>query len=132
MHYSVRKIGAIVALILCLAGCGNKASQYTVVGMVTYQGKRVIQGEIVFADAKNAIPAAVGKIENGKYQVSTLAGEKRIRITAAKETGKIIEGPMGVKYPERMDLIPPKYNSASTLTRIVEAKANGILDFQLE
>ncbi len=132
MDHFRQNIGTLIFTILCLAGCNNQPGICVVAGSVTYQGKPIAKGEIVFADAKNIAPAAFGKIEDGKYQVSTLAGEKKIRITAMQETGKTIDGAMGVKYPERVDLIPPKYNSATTLTRVVEPKARGILDFHLE
>ena len=122
----------LAAGIFFFPGCSSEPKQYVVTGEVTYRGQPVVQGEIVFADAKGSGVAAGGKIKNGRYQVRMLPGDKKVRITSAKETGKMIEGAMGVKYPERIDLIPAKYNSATTLTRTIAPESGSSLDFRLE
>lgn len=122
----------VIACILLLVGCSRGPQPVVVSGNVTYRGEPVREGEIVLADEKSEAPAAVGKIDNGRYRVETLPGEKRIRVTASKETGKVIEGAMGVKVPERVDLIPAQYNTASTLVRTVDAKGSAIVDLSLE
>ena len=43
----------------------------------------------------------------------------------------MLEGAMGAKYPERVDLIPAKYNSATTLTRAITPESSTV-DFRLE
>ena len=113
-------------------GCNFGPPSVVVSGTVSYQGEMVRQGEIIFADVQSTAPAAVGKVEDGRYRLETLAGEKRVRITASKETGRIVEGAMGTTYPEQVDLLPPEYNSASTLVRTVEPKKECVLDFQLK
>jgi len=121
----------VLAGIFSLSGCSNKPKEYVVSGEVTYQGQSVVQGDIVFADAKGSAAAAVGKIKDGRYQVRMLPGDKKVRITSTKETGKMLEGAMGAKVPERIDLIPPKYNSATTLTRTITPESSTV-DFRLE
>ncbi|HTN76649.1 MAG TPA: hypothetical protein VL096_15425, partial [Pirellulaceae bacterium] len=60
------------------------------------------------------------------------AGEKIVRITARKETGKTTEGGMGVKVPETIDLLPAKYNTNSTLKYSVLPAGQNKADFSLE
>ena len=119
------------ACLVLFCGCGGGPRQYTVTGEVSYEGQPVAEGEIVFADAEGSGPTATASIENGKYEIKTIAGKKKVRITATRETGKIIEGAMGAKYPERVDLIPPKYNTATTLVRTVDPNGDRVLDFRL-
>ena len=121
-----------IAGILLLIGCNRGPQPVVVSGKVIYRGEPVREGEIVFADEKSGGPAAVGKIDNGRYRVETLPGEKRIRVTATRETGKIIEGAMGAKYPERVDLIPAQYNTDSTLVRTVKPNEKAVVDLSLE
>ncbi len=134
MKYNYYRLSfhAILVGVFLFPGCSSEPKQYAVTGEVRYLGQPVARGEIVFADANGAGAAAVGKIKDGRYRICMLPGEKKVRITAAKETGKMIEGAMGVKYPERVDLIPPKYNSATTLVLTVEPDGDGVFDFRLE
>jgi hypothetical protein len=122
----------VLAAILLAGGCSRGPAQSKVTGNVTYQGQPVAQGEIIFADDRGGVAPAFATIADGRYELQTVAGKKTVRITASKETGKMIEGAMGAKFPERIDLIPPKYNTASTLVRTVEANGECVLDFPLD
>jgi len=127
-----RSFSLFVLGLVSTAGCSSEPKQYVVSGEVTYKGQPVAQGDIVFADAKGGTAAtAAGKIKDGRYQIRILPGDKKVRITSTKETGKMLEGAMGAKYPERIDLIPAKYNSATTLTRTI-APESSTVDFRLE
>lgn len=130
MDVLLRGFCAAACILIC--GCGGGPKQFTVTGSVSYQGQPVADGEIVFADAQGTGPTAAAKIENGKYTIHTTAGEKKVRITATRETGKIVEGAMGAKYPQRVDLIPPQYNTATTLVRKVGPDGDLVLDFPLQ
>jgi hypothetical protein len=44
----------------------------------------------------------------------------------------MIEGAMDVSYPERADLIPPQYNTATTLLRTVDPQGDQAIDFYLD
>jgi len=114
------------------AGCSSEPHTYPVSGSVSYQNEAVIEGTIIFASADGAGPTAVARIENGRYEILTTAGEKRVRITATKETGRMLTGAMEQKYPETVDIIPPKYNTATTLVRNVDPDGDLIVDFLLE
>ena len=121
-----------IALSALLSGCDSGPKQYKVSGKVSYQGEPVAEGDIFFAASDGASATAAGKIHNGRYELLTTAGKKTVRITASRETGKIIEGAMDQKFSERVDLIPAKYNTASTLERTVDPSAGLTIDFELE
>jgi hypothetical protein len=112
-----------------LSGCGGPVSCH-VSGNVSYQGEPIKDGQIIFAAADGL--TATAAIINGGYELDVAPGEATVRITASKETGRMVKGAMGAEIPERIDLIPPKYNRASTLKRTVDAKAEQTLDFELE
>lgn len=137
MVTSLTKVGglltyALAASVALLSGCNDGPTLHTVSGEVSYMGKPVGQGQIVFADANDRGPTAHGPIQQGRYSVETTAGPKQVRITATEETGKTIEGAMGATYPEVVDLIPPKYNSATTLRETVDPGGSLVIDFPLE
>lgn len=130
--YFYRFASVLVAVgILSPGGCNRGPTQYVITGEVTYQDKPILEGEIFFVDVKGNDPTAVSKIENGRYQLQTVAGEKRIRITAMKKTGKMIDGPMDAKYPECVEIIPAKYNTATTLIRTIPPADKPTLDFRI-
>ena len=113
-------------------GCSKGPTVYTVSGEVTYQGKPVESGDIAFADAARSDRTASGTITDGRYSLQTTAGKKLVRITATKETGKMITGAMDATYPEIVDLIPEKYNTATTLEITVDPGQSTKGDFHLE
>lgn len=118
--------------VLLIASCSGAPRLYTVSGTVTYQGKPIPLGQIVFADAAGNSPASAGAIEQGSYTLETTPGAKSVRITATKETGKMIEGAMGAEYPEVIDLLPEQYNSATTLQANIAPDRPLVVDFALE
>lgn len=122
----------IVVALCCLAGCSSSPREVLVSGTVTYQNQPIESGEIIFADAAGSAPSAYARVTGGKYEIRTLPGAKQVRITATKETGKILEGAMGAKVPERIDLLPAQYNSSTTLTCTVSPGTNPPVDFKLE
>lgn len=131
LHYCPFAFILLIVGVLALGGCNRGPTQYVIAGEVTYQDQPVLDGQIFFADVKGNDPTAVGTIEDGRYKLRTVAGEKRVRITATKKTGKMLDGPMGVKCPERIDVIPAKYNTDSTLVRTVPPADKPTLDFRL-
>ena len=122
----------LFAIIAVIVGCDRGPKQYEITGNVSYQGQPVIVGEIILEDLSGVEPTSFSVIENGHYELWTTAGEKRVRITASVETGKMIEGAMDVSYPERVDLIPPQYNTATTLLRTVDPQGDQSIDFHLD
>ncbi|QDU29212.1 hypothetical protein ETAA8_43190 [Anatilimnocola aggregata] len=112
------------------AGCSLGPRLYQVTGTVKHQGEPIAKGQIQF-EADNPGDVGVCPIENGKYSVKLTAGEKTVRISAPRETGKFTEGGMGAKIPELVDL-PAKFNTASQEKRTVEANEPQTIDFDLQ
>lgn len=80
---------ATLSVLLGLAGCGGSApsvsgskTEATVTGTVTYKGKAVTTGEIVFDPAnirRKDAPMATAPIgEGGAYTIQTLEGENTV------------------------------------------------------
>ena len=120
-------MGLVVALLGMCAGCGSKLA--TVQGNVTFDGKPVEQGSIVFEPADGAGPVAGGTIEKGTYRLAgeggVVPGKKLVRIIAVRPTGRKIEAgpptPPGTMVDELRPYIPAIYNQQSTLTIEVPA-----------
>ncbi|QDU31857.1 hypothetical protein ETAA8_70180 [Anatilimnocola aggregata] len=103
----------------CLLGCGG-SGQKAIRGEVSLDGEPVDGGSIMF------VPAAAGKsgsaaIVAGKYSVPAeddlLPGTYRVEIVWNKPTGKQIPAnDPGMLTDERLQVIPDKYNTQSTLS----------------
>jgi hypothetical protein len=127
----LRNVCVVAIGLAVLGGCGGHSKQYDISGTVTYQGQPIAEGQIVFVDAKGVEPASAGPIIGGTYHLRTTAGEKRIRITATRKTGEMLDDGNGARYSKRVDLIPPQYNTATKLTCTVDPRRELIFDFRL-
>ena len=113
----IRVTATILALPLAavLAGCAGERL-YHVSGIVTYQGKPVPAGQIVFepdASAGNKGPAAFAKIKDGHYDTSlgdsrgTVGGPHLVRIHGRDgiPRGELLNGlPLFRDYQTKIDL----------------------------
>ena len=109
----------LTAYFLLLAGCGPEHPETAgVTGKITYQGKAVTEGKIMFYPESGR--AAVGTIsEDGSYQLTTfdegdgaLLGKHRVTITANQVTG----GPAQPKtFKEELALATQKSSPHSGL-----------------
>lgn len=123
---------ALLALAsVALAGCSNEPPQFEISGAVTYQGQPIADGQLVFEDETPAQGKWSAPIKDGRYKLKATAGAKLVRLSASKETGRILEGGMGAKVPERIDILPPQFNTQSKEKRTVEAKQPQTIDFNL-
>lgn len=127
-------------LALVFSGCGKPASM-RVWGQVTWEGKPVEGGSIVFSPVEDTPgPSTGANIVDGKYDVAEKGGPRpagvyRVEITGVKKTGKKITPPKSEGnqlVDELAPLIPPEYNTRSTLkvTISLDPKQNEI-DFNL-
>jgi hypothetical protein len=119
-------------LLALLAGCSSEPRQYEVIGVVSYQGQPIADGQIVFEDEAPAQGKWPGQIKDGRYTLKATAGPKLVRLSASRETGKMLEGGMGAQVPERVDILPPKFNTQSEEKRTVAAQEPQTIDFNLE
>lgn len=114
-------------LLLPLAGCGAAGPKlYEVTGTVTFDGKPIPDGDIIFA-ATDTISEQAGKIENGQFLVLATAGNKQVRIFATREAefDKVMNAHVRVPY------IPDRYNTKTTLTADVTASGPNKFTFDL-
>jgi len=124
-------------------GCGNGKLKYTtatVDGTITYKGKPLESGQIQFipdsVPQQGRVPGklAFSKIENGRYQIPTergaTVGKNRVEIVSYRETGKESRVEDSITK-DTVQILPPKYNTDSTLSADVKTGAN-TLDFDLE
>jgi hypothetical protein len=129
MHSRSFAFLAIVAL--AFVGCSNEPRQFEISGGVTYQGQPIADGQIVFEDEAPGQGKWPGTIKDGRYKLKATAGPKLVRLSASKETGRIIEGGMGAKIPELIPILPPQFNTQSQEKRTIEAKQPQTIDFNL-
>jgi hypothetical protein len=124
-----RPLGLLFLLAAC-AGCGS--GLVTVEGDVTFDGQPVEQGTIVFEPADGAGPSAGGSIEAGAYRLSgesgVAPGNKTVRITATRKTGRQIEA--GPPQPPGT-MVDETETVQQTFTREVTAGGAGRHDFEL-
>lgn len=127
MH--LRNLIAVFGLAVCFfAGCTQGPARepnprYVVTGTVTLAGEPITEGEIIFQSAEDAtagIPPAIGKIENGNYEVKAAPGTKKVSISV-----KVPDGPADVTgLQPTKETIPAKYNAKTTLTADVTEGEN--------
>jgi hypothetical protein len=123
MHLRIVAAGFVVAMLL-VAGCGERT--YKVSGTVNFDGKPVENGTIVFEAADGAGLANAG-ISNGKYELHSKIGKKKVVISAFRK----VPGTEKDQQPPLEAYLPAKYNTESTLFREVTATDNRF-DFNLE
>jgi hypothetical protein len=123
---------------LLQSGCRHPAeTQAAIEGEVQLDGKPIERGMIQFLPMQGvAGSAAGGEIVGGRYRLSgntgPAIGDNRVEIRANRKTGKMIPQPFPKRgtMEETVEAVPPRYNSASTLT--VEVKpGDNTADFPL-
>jgi hypothetical protein len=123
-----------MVFLLSLAGCSASDGLYSVTGQVTYKGKPLEHGSIVFVSPKAR--QITGDIERGEIvRVSTIkeddgiaAGEYMVGITSRDQSEK---------YKDSMtspSIIPIRYADASTsgLKATIEPNNKNVLRYELE
>lgn len=121
-----RKIAVGFALSwVAMLGCGPASSRVEVLGDVTFEGKPLDEGTIVFVPLDSTPgPSAGASILQGKYQVPQTGGllrnaRYRVEITALAKTGRMIPSAMREgtpRYELAENFIPEQYNLRSNLT----------------
>ena len=109
-------------------GCSEPES--VVSGKVTIEdGQPLKEGDIIFEDVENKVPAASAKIVDGAYTIKVQPGKKTVRIIATRP-GKKIDPVMGAAPRESM--IPEQFNEKSKLTADVTAGKHEGVNFEVK
>jgi hypothetical protein len=133
LHYLVRatvacSLAAAVAGVLVLSGCGGDSGpqRYNVSGSVTFDGKPVPAGSVLFEPDRskgNSGPAAAVKIKDGKYDSKidgkgTVGGPHVVKITG-------MDGVPQEDFPDGTVLF------AEYSTTVDLPKGDGVQDFDV-
>src|SRR5260370_41928529 len=104
---------AFATLLFFVLGCGaGGPAMYRVTGTVTFDGRPVESGEIIFVPVDKGVAPDAGRIDNGAYDLLVKAGKKRGEIRASRPGLGGEPNPMGPVY---QDYIPEKNNTRTTL-----------------
>ena len=141
---AIIRLAAVACLAACI-GCGPSRPEMAAVhGRVTYQGKPVVEGTIVFYPEKGR-PATGTLAPDGSYRLTTfdandgaMLGRHHVTIEARRITAPMMQGEaageeVGVYGPPKVEwLLPEKYagRDSSPLTAEVKPGDNTI-DFDL-
>jgi hypothetical protein len=123
------RVRTLVILVLGLAGAGlagGCARTASVSGEVTVDGQALEKGTISYAAAEGTDAPAQAAIENGRYQLRTTAGNKRVQISAPVVVGKRREynGPDAPTVEVTKENLPERYNTKTELTFEVKPGSN--------
>jgi len=120
-------VATFLGFVSCL-GCGKSGPEQAVVrGRVTFRGKPVEQGTIVFFPTAGVPGRQAGaEIVNGEYSIlenGPALGTHRVEIQAYRKTGRKVPDVTGdVMNPNRpmideiVPILPPSFNMESRLT----------------
>jgi hypothetical protein len=130
------EIVVLAALAAALLGCGQKPTgpeRGVVHGKITLDGNPVVKGTIDFAPTDPSRGPTCGmRVVDGQYasaERGPIIGKCRVTIRAPQMSGTMREdGDWKSNYAE---LIPPRYNTQSTLEADVRAGDN-TFDFDLK
>jgi hypothetical protein len=117
-------------VIILLGGCGRSAPDtYPVWGTVTFDGKPVDKGDILFIPVDRSLGPEGGKIIKGKFSGRSKAGKCRVEISAKKEANA--DTPRFEGKPILTNYIPARYNADSGLSVDVATGNENSYQFKL-
>ena len=130
--HSVRlQLVCLAASLLLITGCGGGSDAPTTVkveGTVTFDGEPLSKGSIVFDPVDGKGGSSAGGIENGKFMFDSQLGQKKVLISASRDTGEKDQ----YDEPITESYIPAQYNSETTLTANVKADGENKFSFELK
>lgn len=133
-------VAALMALAFGMAtiGCGQAAPERgRLFGKVTVDGVPVAKGQIrLFALSAEGV-GTDASIVDGKYDVppdrGLTAANYRVEIVSLKTTGRRVPDPdTNALVDEIVNLLPPRYNTQSTLQITYQPGSNAPHDFDLK
>jgi hypothetical protein len=128
MPIRVRLHAPIVVVVALVLGCSSDP-HVEVSGAVTFDGKPLERGEIIFVAADGSVTPAGGPIDDGHYAVKMLPGPKKVMINASKLSAAVDPG---TGERQEYSFIPPVYNLKTRLTANVEPNQKNQVTFDLK
>ncbi|MDA0659091.1 MAG: hypothetical protein O2931_07860 [Planctomycetota bacterium] len=131
-------------LLASVVGRQRQPPRATIAGQVTYQGKPVAFGDIVFEPIGDKWKGfyCQHKIIDGKYSINEngpIVGKNRIEIHGYRQTNQVVPDISGRRLNEApamanglLPYIPSEYNDQSDMTIDIVAGQNENRDFQLK
>ncbi|OWK37556.1 hypothetical protein FRUB_06676 [Fimbriiglobus ruber] len=122
----------LAGLLACAAsGCGPSGPKMVPVsGEVTFNGKPVETGDILFMPAEGHAAPEGGRIVNGRYECTCVPGKKRVEVRATREIPGTSDSMRGGR-PRVEDYVPRQFNVDTTLTADVPAAGSNSINFPL-
>jgi hypothetical protein len=124
-------------VILVLSGCAPKApARGHLFGKVTADGVPIAKGQIrLFSLSADGV-GTDAEITDGQYDIPVSRGPTkatyRVEIVSLKKTGRRVPDPdSGGEVDEILNLLPPRYNTQSTLQINYDPASNESYDFEL-
>ncbi|MCA9005379.1 MAG: hypothetical protein KDA70_08890 [Planctomycetaceae bacterium] len=128
----------LILNLLLFTGCqgGNAGPEtFVVTGEVSFSGKPVEEGQIVFIPTSGNAQRQAATIKNGQYSSECTPGKKNVEITAYRfDESKQEPDPAepGKTIPARVQYVPEQFNRKTTLTADVTSDGENHFDFKLE
>jgi hypothetical protein len=129
----------VAAIVLATAGCGRDSGRLPLTGTVSWQGRRLEKGSILFVPTDGHRGPKIGaKIVAGGYEIEAERGATpgAYRVEVCSDTGEHPHSPTDARPQARAAassqqlVIPPEYNTQSRLTVAVSAEQTRF-DFEL-
>jgi len=139
MFRRMAALTALLGLLGLVSGCsdGGKPTDVKrakVSGVVKLEGKPLKTGKIIF-DAGNGEPPAVMDILDGNYEGKAAIGKNKVQLTSTRKVSMKekmkMDGP-GYDTMVEENLLPPRYNTKSEISRDVEAAGENTFNFDLQ
>jgi hypothetical protein len=128
MNYRLFLLLTVLPVLIAATGCGPTGPKlYPVSGTVSWNGKPLPEGDIIFAPASPGELEDAGKIVAGKFAFQARPGAKKVKIMANRSEGPV-DPQMGLA--PRVQYIPPQYSSAEKTTLTAEVTENGKNEFE--
>ena len=129
-RWLVGRISLLSSLAFAIVGCSEgKPPNYPLSGTITFEGKPVPEGTIMFLASDKRSGNAKAEIVDGKYTLELPAGQKLVKIEASRFIGPEDKS-MGVR--PRDQYLPDRYNVESKLTVEVKPQNDNVYDLKLQ